>query len=503
MHVHDDDFAGEEVFHFAEGETSAEIEGLEMLKLRSVGIDIGSSTTHLVFSRLTLRRAGAGLSTQFQIADREVLYRSPIMLTPYLSGTLIDTDRVIGFIHGAYGEAGLTPGQIDTGAVVITGEALKKENAQPIAEFFAKDSGKFICASAGPNHEALLAAHGCGAVALSKAERATVLNIDMGGGTTKLAVIRDGAVQETAAVNVGARLIAFDETGTITRLEEPAKVIMGSLGHEVALGGRVGEAQRDAFARAMASVVLDVAGGSPSSDLAKELMITSPLRNGAIADARWVVFSGGVSEYVYQHEARSYGDVGPLFGAHVRGELARLGIWDRVREPSEGIRATVIGAGEYTLQASGNTSYLSDLGALPAWGLKVVRLDVAEGEAVQATLARSLGRLDLEGYGPGLAIALSLPGVPTYRSLRRVAEGISAVVQQGDGASGPLYLTMAMDVAKSLGGMLKEELRLEQEVVAVDGIQVGELDYMDIGLPVGISEVVPVTVKSLVFSSHR
>lgn len=504
MHVHDDDFAGEEVFRFAEGETSVEIEGLEMLKLRSVGIDIGSATTHLVFSRLTLRRAGAGLSAQFQIADREVVYRSPIMLTPYYSsGTLIDTNKVIDFIHGAYGQAGLTPEEIDTGAVVITGEALKKENAQPIAEFFARDSGKFICASAGPNHEALLAAYGCGAVALSKAEQATVLNIDMGGGTTKLALMRSGAVEETAAVSVGARLIAFDQDGVVTRLEEPARVIMGALGYQVALGRAVSEGQRDAFARAMASVVFDVAGGGPSSPLAKELMITPPLRTGSLRDARWVVFSGGVSEYVYQHDSRSYGDVGPLFGAHIRGELARLGAQGLLREPAEGIRATVIGAGEYTLQASGNTSYLSDLAALPVWGLKVVRLDVADEEPVEATLARSLGRLDLPAYGPGLAIALSLSGSPTYRSLRRVAEGISAVVRQGDGATGPLYLTMEMDVAKSLGGMLREELKLEQEVVAVDGIQVGELDYMDIGLPVGISEVVPVTVKSLVFSSHK
>src|SRR5712692_848092 len=217
----DDDFPGAHA-HDEEGNAVPEdVEGLEMFTLRSVGIDIGSSTSHLVFSHLTLRREGANLSAQFKVTERRVLYRSPILLTPYISGTLIDTDKVINFVHAAYKSAGFTPADIDTGAVVITGEALTKENAEPIVEFFAKDSGKFICASAGPNHEALLAAYGCGAVALSKDEGVSVLNVDMGGGTTKLSIIRDGVVAETAAVSVGARLVAVGPMGTATRVEEP------------------------------------------------------------------------------------------------------------------------------------------------------------------------------------------------------------------------------------------------------------------------------------------
>src|SRR2546427_11003508 len=132
-----------------------DIEGLEMFTLKSVGIDIGSSTSHLVFSQLTLRRQGASLSGRFKVTERKVLFRSNIMLTPYLSGTLIDTDKVKQFIEEAYKEAGFNPEDVDTGAVIITGEALKKENAQPIAEHFAKYSGKLICTAAGDNHEPL------------------------------------------------------------------------------------------------------------------------------------------------------------------------------------------------------------------------------------------------------------------------------------------------------------------------------------------------------------
>src|SRR6266508_1521461 len=209
-----------------------EVEGLEMFTLRSVGIVIGSSTSHLVFSKLTLRREGAAFSAKFRVSDREVLYKSKIMLTPYTTGTTIDTDRVTQFIHQAYTEAGFTPDEIDTGAVVITGEALKKENAKPIAEFFSADSGKFICASAGPNHEAILAAHGCGAVALSKDNDSTVLNIDCGGGTAKFSVVQNGVVTQTSAVEVGARLIAFDENEIVVRIEEPAKKIMEEAGFQ-------------------------------------------------------------------------------------------------------------------------------------------------------------------------------------------------------------------------------------------------------------------------------
>ena len=158
------------------------------------------------------------------------------MLTPYLSGVLIDVDKIQEFVQQAYRQAGLTPETIDTGAVVITGEALKKENAQPISELFAKEAGKFICASAGPNHEALLAAHGCGAVALSQDRGATVLNVDVGGGTTKLSLVKGGVVVNTGAIEVGARLIAFDESNMITRLEEPGKAMLESLGYSISAG---------------------------------------------------------------------------------------------------------------------------------------------------------------------------------------------------------------------------------------------------------------------------
>lgn len=502
--MHDDDLDPEHS-HFQPSDLAddavEDIEGLEMFTLRSVGIDIGSSTSHLVFSHLTLRREGAAFSSRFNVTDRKVLYRSKILLTPYVTPTLVDADKVREFFREAYREAGVTAAQVDTGAVVITGEALKKENAKPIVEDCAKDSGKFICVSAGPNHEALLAAHGCGAVGLSRDTKATVLNVDVGGGTTKLALIREGVVAETAALSVGARLIAFNDSGVVTRIEGPAKLMTEELGTPVALGKKFGEKAKEAFADLMAKILFEVIQGGRLSPLAKELMVTAPFQGCPFKELDYIVFSGGVSEYVYGHERSSYGDLGPLLGKKIKKYLDSLSRKGFLREPTEGIRATVIGAGEYTIQASGNTSYISDSRALPAYGLKVIRPLMDGRGGFEEAVTKALAKFDLRSFTSGLALALSLKSQQDYASLRRLAEGIAAVVKKSEDGGAPLFLVLDLDVAKSLGGILKEELSVRRDVVAVDGIDVGDLDYIDVGRPMGISEVLPVTVKSLMFPS--
>src|SRR5215470_18526375 len=192
----------------------------EHIRLRSAGIDIGSSTSHLVFSELVLTRQGRYLSSRYQVVKRDVSFRSRVTLTPYSSPSQIDTARVAGFIDEAYREAGIARSEIDSGAVITTGEAAMKENAAPIIELFSADAGKFVCATAGPHLESLLAAHGSGAAALSREPEQTVLNVDVGGGTTKFAVCRKGAVLETAAIHVGARLLAWGPGGRLERVEQ-------------------------------------------------------------------------------------------------------------------------------------------------------------------------------------------------------------------------------------------------------------------------------------------
>lgn len=501
--MHDDEDHGH--FHaldLIDSDEAEDIEGIEKFTLHSVGIDIGSSTTHTIFSRLILRREGAGLSAKFVVTNRDVLHRSPIMLTPYSSGFAIDTDGVRRFIERSYEEAGFTPDDIDTGAVVITGEALKKENAQPILEHFSEESGRFICASAGPMHEALLAAYGSGAVAVSKSHANSVLDVDMGGGTTKISLIRGGEIAQMVAVEVGARLIAYDDDMTITRVEQPARTIMRSLGQEVEVGGALSESLRDLFAETMADILFDVISGGEVSPLAQSLLLTDGLDIASLDEVDHVVYSGGVSEYVYERADESYGDVGPWLGRTVRERSRAEFRPGMLMTPAEGIRATVIGAGEYTLQASGSTSYISTPDVLPVRGIQVARAFISKEQSpdeLDAALAAGVGKYDLEKLPSNMALAMSIDGQPDYAYIRRLAEAVARAVADEPPES-PVFLVVDVDVAKSLGGILREEIALPRAVIAIDGIEVGDLDYVDIGKPMGASEVIPVTVKSLVFS---
>ncbi len=482
-------------------EKATDIEGIEQLTLTSVGIDIGSSTSHLLFSRLTLRREGASHSGQFKVTNREVLWSSPILLTPYLSKSLIDFERIKQFIHDAYHSAEFHSHDVDTGAVVITGEALKKENAQPISEYFSRASGKFICASAGPHHEALLAAYGSGAVQLSNVSKSRILNVDMGGGTTKLSLIVNGKIVSTAAINIGARLIAFEEDNRIARIEDAGKIFSAEAGHERAVGDAISDAEKQKIGALMGETLIGLLRhGGKMPALARRLMITPMLKDfGSIDDVDYLVFSGGVAEYIYRHTEEKFGDLGPFLGGSLRAWLDTLPR-GTLLEPTQGIRATVIGASEYTIQVSGATSFFTSAENLPAYGLKAVAINHDVGTPFLPAMKQAFQKYDIAEFAPGMALSLSISGELNYDTLKEVAGGLAEVA--GKTPKTPLIVTVEQDVARALGTILKNEYQLPNELISIDGISVGDLDYIDIGKPVSMMELFPVTVKSLLFSSE-
>ena len=479
---------------------SVELEGIEKLTLTSVGIDIGSSTSHLLFSRLTLRRKGAGYSAKFKVAAREILWSSPILLTPYLSQTRIDFTRIREFIQRCYLDARLASGAIDTGAVVITGEALKKENARPIIEYFAQEAGKFICASAGPHHEALLAAYGSGAVQISRERNCRVLNVDMGGGTTKLSLIANGVVLGTAAINIGARLIATSAEGDITRIEDAGALLAREAGVAISLGDVLDAGARARIGELMGRTLIDLLCHGPKvGDLARRLMVTAPLEAyDGVSSIDHMIFSGGVSEYVYGRTARDFGDLGPVLGRTMRNFVDACPP-EMLLTPADGIRATVIGASEYTIQVSGATSFYTSVENLPLSGFKVVHVPFRAGEAFATALQSAFRKFDITAYGPGYVIALSVHRDLDYPLLREIALGLYAVADP----SCALIVTVEQDIARALGSILKNELGFPGALICIDSITVGDLDYIDIGRPMSMMDVFPVTVKSLLFSSER
>src|SRR5579862_8134804 len=233
--MHETDFLHEHAMTEAERAAIARtIWTQENIEFKTVGIDIGSSTSHLLFAKVALQRQSQGLSSRFVVIGREIVWRSPILLTPFLPDGTIDAAELGEFIRRCYGEAGFTQSEIDSGAVILTGEAIKRKNARAIDELFAADAGKFVCATAGHFLECRLAAHGSGAVALSKARDTCILHADVGGGTTKLALIDRGVIVGLCAFAIGGRLVAADANGAWTRIDHSAQLVADDLGATLA-----------------------------------------------------------------------------------------------------------------------------------------------------------------------------------------------------------------------------------------------------------------------------
>ena len=467
----------------------------ERLRLRTVGIDIGTTTSHLIFSEIVLERQGILLSSAYGIVERNVIHRSDVALTPYATGRRIDTEALGAFIQRSYQEAGWTPDDVDTGAVITTGEAARQENASAIVALFSGQAGKFVCATAGHRLESLLAAHGSGAVRRSRdAATPLVLNIDIGGGTTKLAVCRDGRVDETAALDIGARLFAWDAAGTIRTATRAGARVAAEAGVRIAIGDQRDDRATGAVAERIADLALRVALGRPFDDAG--IWLTKPLVETGPFPA--LVFSGGVGEYINGWQDREYGDLGRLLGQAILRRIAGV----TVLRPSESIRATCIGASQYTVQVSGDTLFLTDPGILPLRNLAAIAVhpEAADAEAIGAEITRGIARLDR--VGGTFALAIRWRHGPAYPALRALAAGIADGTRGLLPTGGPLVVVIDADVAGIVGQILESELHVAAPLVCVDQIALSDLDFIDIGAVVPDHSVVPVVVKSLVFSER-
>jgi ethanolamine utilization protein EutA len=480
----------------------------ERITLNSVGIDIGSSTSHLIFSRLTLRRQGVALSSRFVVVNREIIHESPILLTPYVDKTTIDTNKLGDFIHEAYRTAGMTPEDIDAGAVIVTGEAVKKKNAEAIAALFSAEAGKFICATAGHNLESILAAYGSGAVHMTYHEGGdfTVMNVDIGGGTSKIAIVQGGKVIDTCAVEVGARLIAMDENGAINRLEDTALKFAKMAGIEdLKLGRILSDDEKERFSQVLCSSLFEVLERGKLSPQVENLLLTPNIEFADPIHA--VMFSGGVSEFVYGYEKRNLGDLGVQLGKRVRARANQLGGGKIPLRPAEvRIRATVIGASQYTVQVSGNTIYLSHPELLPLRNLQVVtphfeQTDAIAAADIKSSVERALQRFDAQDVDRSVALAIRWELGPSYPLIRTLAEGLVQAMKGHIDNGQPLVLVFDADIAKLMGNIIERELIPGAGIISIDGIDLKDFDFIDIGQELPDAKAVPVVIKSLIFRS--
>jgi len=467
------------------------------ITLTSVGVDIGSSTSHLVFSEIVMERR----DNVYVVVARRVLRESEILLTPYTDAMSIDADALGQFIEAQYKQADLSPEQIDTGALILTGVAVRRSNARAIGELFADQAGKFVSVSAGDSLETTLVAYGSGAVALSGREKLTVMNVDVGGGTTKIAICSNGDIVDRTVIDVGARVICFDDDGRVSRIEEAGQRFAVEAGVDLNVGEILSE---DAIARiveCMADRLYQAMGTAPMDADTPSYLRMNPLLDHTKPEL--LTFSGGVSEYFYGRESKAYGDLGPMLAVAAR---KRAEEWEcTIREPVEGIRATVVGASQYTIQLSGNTIYVDPQDTLPLRNIPVISpgfvldTDDLSTSEIEGAIGSALARLDLQDGSQPVAICYRWTGSATFQRLRTfctsVLQGMDTVLSKGH----PLVLVTDSDVGGLVGLHCHEECGLRSPLVSIDGISLKEFEFIDIGEFLESSGAVPVVIKSLVF----
>lgn len=486
--------AGGRIFFTSLGRS---LEEEDEIRLVSVGVDIGTSTSHLVFSRLVLER----LDNRYVVVERTILHESEVLLTPYTAESTIDAAVLGSFIERQYALAKVDPLAIDTGALILTGVAVRRSNARAIGELFAAQAGRFVAVSAGDRLETTLAAFGSGAAIRSIREGARVMNIDIGGGTSKIAVCEDGDLVDMTAVDIGARIASFDAVGRVLRVEEAGHRFAAEVGLTLEVGARPAPGLLEAMTERMADRLFEIIHSRAPCAASAALLRLDPLRNERQPDV--VTFSGGVSEYIYGRQPRSFGDLGPLLA---RAVLARVQAWGpHVEQPQQGIRATVVGASQYTIQVSGSTIYVAPQSTLPLKNVPVIVADLPlkhetlDIELIAGAVRDALRTLDLHDGGQTVALFYRWQGSATFGRLdafcRGVVAGLQCVLEQGR----PLVLIGDGDIGGLVGMHCQEHLRLANPIVSIDGIVLEAFDFIDVGALLETSGAVPVVIKSLVF----
>ena len=456
-----------------------------MADLLSVGLDVGTTTTQLILSTLQVENKASGFAVpNMAITNRTVAYRSPVIFTPLKRDQLVDGDAIATWVENQYRQAGVKREQVDTGAIIITGETSRKENADTVLSALSDFAGDFVVATAGPDLESVLAAKGAGAVSASLEEEWDILHMDIGGGTSNLALIRQGKVIRTGCLNVGGRLIKFDETGRITYR---SPVLEGLT--DLQVGQYPAELQIESLAKILTNALEMAAGLRPVTDLLSHLWTKECGPVWEIPEKPPILsFSGGVADCIKTtFEGRRFGDMGPPLGQAIRQSLLCKG---RYLLGQETIRATVIGAGCHSTQLSGSTVYCQGIN-LPLKNLPVVRFSYEE----QAR--EDLPDLIQERYrrADSTQVVLALPGYPspTYEAVSALAKKIAAATDGKD-----LYLCLENDMAKALGHCLG--LHTPAPCLCIDGLKLTEGSYLDVGTPVG--PALPVVIKTLILSKE-
>lgn len=472
--------------------------------LLTVGIDLGTSTTQLILSELTVENfASAFTVPRIEISDKKVIYRSDIMFTPLLNQTEIDEARIKEFVADEYQKAGIKKEDIQMGAVIITGETARKSNSSKVLQALSGYAGDFVVATAGPDLESIIAGKGAGTESLSRQHRGRIVNFDIGGGTSNLVVFQAGDIIDTGCFDIGGRLIKVDPINHgITYIAPKLMTIIQKKGLPLSIGTVVKTEDLMPIVDELVKVLeqsIGLGGGSPFYDL---LITHHGLKEQGPIEA--VTFSGGVADCICNQQVEDwfkFGDIGLLLGKRIRESefFTECEVLDTV----ETIRATVVGAGSHTAEVSGSTiSYTEEI--LPIKNIPVLKIakddEVLEAAAMAKQIQSKLAWYETDGQRTNIALSLQGMKSPSFADIQRYAMGITGGLTELCKAGYPLIIIVAEDMAKALGNSIYALLPEKSSFVCIDSIHAENGDYIDIGTPVAGGNVLPVIIKTLVFN---
>lgn len=469
----------------------------------SVGIDIGTSTTQLIFSKIIIENMANEYSVpRISIVGKEVIYRSAIYYTPLIGNREINAEEIRRIVTGEYRKAGFRPEDLSTGAVIITGETARKQNASEVLEALSSMAGDFVVATAGPDLESVLAARGAGTDAISRTQYLTAANVDIGGGTSNIAVFQEGNLIGTSCLDIGGRLIKV-EKGKVSYIYERLQKLLEKQGIFIRAGDTADSSAIRKACEYMADHLcqsLNLKKRTPEHALFYTNQGT-PIDGEIHLDA--LTFSGGVADCMGQEveDEYIYGDIGPVLGKAIRTNPDFQKI--RICEAQETIRATVVGAGTHTTTVSGSTISYS-AGQLPIKNMPVLKISEGAEKSprlVKEEIERRLPLYYPEGNAEQVAIALTADNYTGFKQIQELAEAILEGAKEIYGSGFPLVVVTENDIAKALGNTLRFMLGKETPVICLDSIFVNDGDYIDVGEPLVEGSVVPVVTKTLIFNN--
>ena len=468
----------------------------------SVGIDIGTSTTQLVFSEIVVdNRASMASVPMITIVDKKVIYRSDIHFTPLLSDVEIDGLGVQNIIAEEYKKAGIKREDVNTGAVIITGEAARKENADEVLNRLSGFGGDFVVATAGPDLEGIIAGKGSGAAEFSNKNSTVVANLDIGGGTTNISVFKNGDVIDTSCLDIGGRLLKFDDDRNVIYLSEKMKILIEKYNLNIEIGKEIDLSELDKLLDVIVKALEQVVGIAEKSEELDLLVMNTDLRRDYKIE--YVSFTGGVADCIREDNSRNwmdFNDMGIKLGEKIYNSKMTKNI--KNLHPEETIRATVVGAGTHTTEISGSTINV-DTDLLPLQNIPVLKLTSEEENEIESMGEKIIEKLEwfnLEEEKQLVALGLVGEKSGSFAYIQKLADqiirGMDSIVKRGE----PLIIIVENDMAKVLGQSLNIKLNREVDIICIDSIRVSDGDYVDIGEPLVLGKVVPVIVKTLLFN---